>query len=560
MHFAALVCGLALLAFAQPQSTMAQSIGGDAARPVAQPVTIEGRVVDDSSGNPLRRAYVTLRPSDSGANATLVDVDENGRFVIRDVRPGNYRLEAEREGYMPGNIVRRDAFRLPSVVYLDNSQRWNNLEIRMKKWGVITGRVQYDDAEPAAGARVQVFRTLRSRGRVSYQQAGAATTNDLGDYRVFGLAPGSYFVAATPLRSAVPGVLEQPRRDRNGLEIAPIAYPTTFFPNTIRLTQAAPVRVNAAQEAASIDIFLLPVRKVRVRGRVWNPVSNRSMPEAAIQVSRLDADGAVGPQVPVQPIPLRGGEDTYEIRGLSAGQYLVTADAQDGGKRLTSRRILNVSENDVENFDFQLGTSERWEGRVVMEDRSRLEAGGLRMIFEPRSDRSSVVAADLDSDGSFKANLLADEVYDAFVQNLAGGLFIKSIRAGSQEFLPAGLTGTPPPDRRIEVVLSAKGASVNGRVFTEDGSVATGASLMLIPDPPTGRLQSYRETLADEFAYFRMLGVPPGKYVLIAWVDEPPCDVFDAADLDTCRGIGVPVTLSESGGANLPFVLRTPKR
>jgi hypothetical protein len=77
------------------------------------------------------------------------------------------------------------------------------------------------------------------------------------------------------------------------------------------------------------------------------------------------------------------------------------------------------------------------------------------------------------------------------------------------------------------------------RVFGPDGSVWSGASLALVPDPPQGRLQSYRTGLADEYGQFQIRGVPPGRYTLIAWLDDPPCDVYDPSGLEACRATGM---------------------
>jgi hypothetical protein len=100
----------------------------------------------------------------------------------------------------------------------------------------------------------------------------------------------------------------------------------------------------------------------------------------------------------------------------------------------------------------------------------------------------------------------------------------------------------------MEVVLSMHGGGVVGRAVTTDPSVvATGATVMLIPDPQLGRVQSYRTTYADEYGNFLVKGLAPGSYVLLAWLDQPPCEVYNPEDLPACLAHGVRVEVPEDG-------------
>ena len=86
-----------------------------------------------------------------------------------------------------------------------------------------------------------------------------------------------------------------------------------------------------------------------------------------------------------------------------------------------------------------------------------------------------------------------------------------------------------------------------GRAVTADPKVvASGATIALIPDPPAGRVQAYQTTHADEYGNFLLKGVPPGKYVLLAWLDSPPCDVYNPDDLPACQAQGSSLTIDEA--------------
>jgi hypothetical protein len=115
--------------------------------------------------------------------------------------------------------------------------------------------------------------------------------------------------------------------------------------------------------------------------------------------------------------------------------------------------------------------------------------------------------------------------------------------------------------RPFEVVLDARGGTVSGRVLGSDDSLWSRASVALIPDPPGGRVQSYREGGADENGLFQMRGVAPGKYILVAWLDDPPCDYYDPDALAGCRASGMSVDVQQAGEQNLELKMKAlPKR
>ncbi len=100
----------------------------------------------------------------------------------------------------------------------------------------------------------------------------------------------------------------------------------------------------------------------------------------------------------------------------------------------------------------------------------------------------------------------------------------------------------------MDVVLSTLGGQVAGRAVTTDPAVvASGATIQLIPDPLAGRVQAYRTGLADEYGNFLVPGLAPGRYVLVAWVDQPPCEIYNPEDLASCRSHGVSLDISENG-------------
>src|ERR1019366_10603624 len=99
---------------------------------------------------------------------------------------------------------------------------------------------------------VQGRRQLNAAGRVS-------TTNDIGEYRIFGLAPGQYFVSASTQTNVMNGLMDVPSDDRSG-------YAPSYYPGTPNIAEAQRVTVGLGQSLIDINLALTPTRLARISG------------------------------------------------------------------------------------------------------------------------------------------------------------------------------------------------------------------------------------------------------------------------------------------------------
>lgn len=529
--------------------------------PRTQTASIEGQVLNDLDERPLRRAQVVLRPMEAGLTTIGADADDKGSFIVRNVTPGRYSLSAQRDGYLGSATCMRGALRMPSVFVIESGQRIANLTFRLRPWAVLAGRIKFDDGEPAIGVRVDAYQEFRARGRHGYHVTGSAHTNDRGEFRMHGLPPGSYTVAAV-YEEAPPaqGYEKQVRVDAEGRELAIMAYTTTFYPNTVKFSEAVPVQLEYGQEAGGIDLFLRLVHKLKIRGQVTNGVSGMRVNNAAIVLQRMD-----GHNTATLPAPVRinfDREGRFEIRDVTPGPYLITAEGADSGKRLIGSAALTVADADVENLELVISPERILSARMRIDGDGRLDYRiSLSVALEPRSERGASVNADVRNMG-FQCPVMSGETYDLYVRNPPDDFYVSAVRVNGSDAMQLGLEGSlaAGPDKPLEVVLDSRGGRVAGRAFGPDGAVWSGASVALIPDPPQGRLQAYRENSADEYGQFQIRGVPPGKYILVAWLDERPCDYYDPDGLDACRAVGMPITVSQSAQENVMLQIRPARR
>ena len=101
--------------------------------------------------------------------------------------------------------------RAGTPIQLGDGQELTNLVVRMSRGAVITGTITSQNGEPTPNARVSLMKYVYSAQtgeRMLQPGGGSASSDDRGVYRIFGVAPGEYFVQLeAPF--ALPGELRQ---------------------------------------------------------------------------------------------------------------------------------------------------------------------------------------------------------------------------------------------------------------------------------------------------------------------------------------------------------------
>jgi hypothetical protein len=572
LRFAAVVLSCALACAAQePSSVPANPPGAlnpappEAAAPPEpdKPAQLEGTVLNDSTGEPLRRVRVTLHPLEADLPSTGTEADDQGHFLLRDIPKGTYNLTAERDGFLTSAQPLTAGLRMPPAFELKSGENISDITFRLRPWAVLSGRIRYDDGEFGVGVRVQVYRTDHIRGRSAYSLAATTTANDRGEYRIYGLVPGAYLLAASNDAPTPANYREEPTVDAEGREQPLLGYMTTFYPNTELMSQAVAIRLNYGQELGGIDLYLRQARKVTLSGRVIDGVTGTTLTGASISLERVDASGSG--TMSTNAAPKFDQDGGFSIPNVSPGSYAVFVKGADdsGTTVLTGHTVLAVGTDDVTGIDLVATPSKSWAGRIVAEGPGVLPPKSApRISVEPRSMDAQVCTANptLDAESGefeFTCDVSRDETYDVFAENLPGDYYLSAVRVGGADVKAFGLPGSIASGTPFEVVLDSRGGRVSGAVAGSDGVLWGGATLMLIPDPAQHRLQDYRFVYADAHGRFLFHGVAPGNYTLVAWLDQAPCDVYDPGGLDRCRSAGTSVTVNAGIEENLVLTMRS---
>jgi hypothetical protein len=484
--------------------------------------------------------------------------DERGKFSFPKVVPGTYSITVQRDGYLKQTAGRIGAYKMPPIFLIQPGQEVGSFDFRMTPWGVVSGKVKFDDAEPAVGVTVQMYREYYRRGRHGWEVAASTRTNDLGEYRLHGLEPGSYYVAALYQAPQLPPNAEEQRRtDISGKSREELSYAVTFYPEVQKLADAVALRVSPGQELASIDIFLTLVHTVRIHGRVISALSGTAVESPGITLRWNDADNTASVSAPVD-VTLDNKHE-FEIKGVTPGPYVILTTGTDNGKTLSARTAISVGDSDVETLSIVIGPEQNWKGKIVVDGDDSMKLAGLVVELEPRRSTAVPVRATVDEHLKFALPFLPQETYDLMLLNLPEDVYLEAVRVGKNDRLSSGLEAEPGADpEEVEVVLSTRGGKVLGRAVTSTDSsvVATGASVLLIPDPPVGRVSAYRLTYADQYGNFLIHGVAPGNYIALAWFDQPPCEVNNPEDLTACKAQGVKLAVSEEALESIQLTAR----
>jgi hypothetical protein len=290
----------------------------------ASPATtgrVAGRVLAEGVNTPIAGARIMLFPDGPLAGPIGMPpqalTDQSGGFVFERVVPGDYRVEVQKAGFAPLH----DPTEPPKTITVTAGQSLDNVDFRLQKGGAIAGRVVDTSGEPVAEVSIVAMRRFpESVDADRFLPApvhGGQQTNDLGEFRLFGLAPGEYLIAAMGrgfLPFGGPGIAPPAASNTRTTTV------TTYYPGTIDQNAAAGIVVAPGGEVDNIVFTLQTVPAFNVAGVV---VDEAGSPVAYAMVMLMGdpRSGMLGPRGNAQ-----SQEDgRFVIDGVPAGTYSVTA-------------------------------------------------------------------------------------------------------------------------------------------------------------------------------------------------------------------------------------------
>jgi hypothetical protein len=310
--------------------------------------SIRGRVVADGTNSPIPRAEVRITSPES-PQGKVVETDANGMYELASLPAGKFSLSASKISFIRVAYGQTRPTGLGQPVELAEGQSLANINFKLQRAGVITGRVLDEFGDPVTDVQVMVLRSqfMGSERRLLPAGGRPAMTNDLGDFRIFGLQPGQYYVSAT-LRSFMPGETD----DRSG-------YAPTYFPGTGNISEAQRLAIAAGQIVQGINLTLLPVRTTRISGTAFD---SEGKPLAGGMVMAMERGGVgIAVRNPAQVRP----DGTFTISGITPGNYLLRIGMP--GLEETAVTPVTASGGDITNVQLVSAKSSVIRGRFLVD-------------------------------------------------------------------------------------------------------------------------------------------------------------------------------------------------
>ena len=515
---------------------------------------IAGVVVDTESGKPLGKARLLLRQVGSRDRPLASRTLSDGKFVLLNIEPGRYRLSAQRNLYAQQEYGQSSSSRSGTVLTVKPGQRVEGIVFRLVRAGVIVGRVVDEDNEPMPGVEVEAMRSRYVEGKRQLAPFGRASTNDRGEYRIFGLSPGRYRVRA--VLSLDDESWARPASGSRGSS-GRLGYIPIYYPGVFDSSQAIAVDVASGSEVFGVDVQLRPARTVRISGVVLNAISGRAARQAIVMLAPRRSSWygfSSSKQVIVQD-----REERFEIHGVTPGAYTLIGQVFDSPERLGGRLSLDVDQRDIEGIRLVVSPGVNLPGQILVEGAAEADLEEVRVFLQPREfTMMGMAPANVNAGGSFVLKSVFRDVYDINLFGAPENFYLSSARWAGRQVLEDGLdlTSTEASTETLQLVLDPSGGRVDGVVLNEDDQPVSGAQIVLVPEERHRKQRYlYKDITSDQNGGFSLRSIKPGTYKIFAWEDVEKGAWEDPEFLRAYEKSGEPCRIRESSALNLELRL-----
>jgi hypothetical protein len=463
------------------------------------------------------------------------------------------------------------------------NQKLTNIRIELTPAGTIAGRIVNQQGDPMSNIAVQAVQLSYQNGKRTWRVVESRPTNDLGDYRLFWLNPGRYFIRTVQgdtVQTSIPMLqtsinekldIQPPELIRslaNDGTTSDEAVLPIYYPGTSEPSQAIPVEIRPGL-TARIDFQSSRVPVHRVRGRIAGG-SVESGGGSTVRLVPLNSNGS-RETFPDDYLdlesPIEG--NSFEISGVPPGSYAVLVGLHRDGMSMSARTTIDVRNVDVNDLVVAPTPNVRVTGTFLIDgDTSDGKAAYLFTQFQLRSkisDADSIEGLITHASLTFE-NVPAGD-YLIYSTNMSVEVpgkddpfpaYVESIRAGAQDVLQSGLHVDSNFDQPIRIVVRNDFGSVSGRV-TGNSFQFPEAVVVLVPNLRNDRAR-YKATGADITGEFHFKDVAPGDYKVFAsgrdyegWQDP---EFLAAHEVD---GRDIRVSAGSDRTVDVIFTKRDPK-
>jgi len=555
---------LAFVVLLGPVGIHAQAPQQSTTKPQQPTARLAGRVLAADTGKPLSHATVTLIAQPSKV-LRMAQTDRNGHYEFLNIVAGRYGVTPSKDGYV---FVAENPFAGGRGIEIADGEVLDRHDFVLSRGSVISGRISDEFGDPIANVMVQAaryqFRPSGARQLIMGSSGNyfmPAATNDRGEYRIFGLRPGFYYVSARPIDArAMPQSVNGVGVDSNeGLT-------TTFYPGTANVGEAQTIQVGL-MHLADASFTLVPARMARISGTV---IDSEGRPVARARVDLRSTTGVVGGWLSGGANGVLSSTGTFVFANVAPGDYAleVRPNAAQPGQRPATNEFASTPVT-VSGDDLDLAISTMpgisVSGRVIFEGGSNIALPNLRISAAPEEEGRNALSymgqdgGEVASDGQFHIPSVYGRVVFRTSQ-LPVSVMLKSVTLGGVDITDTPFDAAKSENiTNLEVRLVDQQGRISGYARNQRGEIQTNYRFITYPANPkpgdvTVRFQ--HNTSPGENGRFNISRMPPGEYIGLAVKGVQPGEEWDPALRKRIEQLGKRFTLKEGETLQLevPYV------
>jgi len=495
------------------------ALGVAAQTPRSPYAAISGVVLNDATGAPVRRAVVTLSTLDTPPLDAVTFSESNGAFAFTAIPPGKYQLHVDMEGFQQAWFGASNWRRPPGTMSLAAGDVRYGITFRLRPHGSISGVVLDPDGDPVPNAQIRLLKAGYERRKPKYVDAGWASSDDRGRYRLADVLPGAYIVMAA--EHYQPAALIQPEAYL-GQTVPQKMYAAQFFPDASRLSAAVPAQLAAGKDLDGIDFHLTATAVALLHGHIVLPDDVPAGSNVQIAIYPQDVPDSSDQRAAAGAFP---PNFEFEISNLIAGPYLIVATLAGTGRHYRAVERIELPPTGLD-LTVHLERAIDLAGRVDLDGGGERPSGPFRVILTSGDSPpvNNQLTADVQPDGAFVVENVVPGIWDINVEPEPRGGYIKAMLLGDRDVLTEDMTIAPHTREALRIMIGTRGAVVEGTVAApSDVPRSPRASVLLAPSGKYEHVLSfYAVEAADESGHFTFRGVTPGRYKLYAFEELEP--------------------------------------
>ena len=563
--------------------------GGPTAGAIATVPEIPGTPAAPVVANPAgARGMPTPAPQ-----PLAMTTDDKGKFSFQSLEDGTYALQVQANGYVPQTYGQRYASGPGTPITVSAGQPVKDLTVSLTPAANLSGRIRDDFDQPLVNVPVQLLRSTYSfDDQRTFQSAGIVQTNDRGEYRLYWVNPGRYYLlagrpsaGASPLAAVMMTALAGGSTASGNAPQVVLGY--AFYPGVAEIGNARTIDLAPGADLQSVDLVVATKPKTySVRGRLIDSRTGQAPPRASV-VATTQTPGAISDLA--EPAPTRNynaATGMFEIRDLQPGTYWITGVVQDlmpngrgAGPQTQAIGIIpvTVASSDVEGIVVNAIPGGTVTGRIRVDGQlpANITVDRLRIQLSPvgtsaeffQSMRAmagnySNSTARPGGDGAFRLDNVVPGEYRIDISGfpVAGGnavarigsnAFIREARFDGADVLNSPLRFSGGSSGILEMVLAVGGGQINGTLTDVRSQPVPNARVVIVPERGRHRFDLYRVSATDQNGRFSLTSVPPGDYRMYSWESIEENAWFDRDLLASFEARGRVVHVTETSNETI---------